>query len=282
MIKYLLLTFFCFTCFLATAQTPDAYAVSSFPFLPSSLRVKAIPDEAGETVPFRKNNVKINLSSLVLDNYSFFYERSLSRKISFVAGYRFMPASTVGELPGVQKLSERYLEDEEDIRDDLNNLSTSNNTFTGEFRFYGGKKPGARGLYLSLYGRYTDMQIDYSYDYETNNNAYLIPLKSDLKGFGGGLMIGSQWLIAKRVVLDWYILGGHYGKLTGNADAAVDLSSMTAAEKAELQQDLESLLEVQDISYISEVSVTDEGVKAKVDGPFLGIRGAGINLGIAF
>lgn len=227
----------------------------------------------------------MNLSSLALKNYSFSYERSLTRKISFVAGYRFMPYSSLDGLPLVDKLQDRLIDKDVLTQNDLDNLSdwsAANKTFTGELRFYGGKEPGARGFYLSLYGRYTDMQVAYLYDYETSNKAYLIPLKSNVKGLGGGLMIGSQWLIAKRVVLDWYILGGHYGKLTGNTDAAVDLSSMTAAEKAELQQDLESLIDAGDISFISEATVTDEGVKAKIDGPFLGIRGAGISLGIAF
>ncbi|MCC9135931.1 hypothetical protein ACFSKU_15790 [Pontibacter silvestris] len=52
-----------------------------------------------------------------------------------------------------------------------------------------------------------------------------------MKGFGGGLMIGAQWLIAKRVVLYWYIIGAHYGKLKGDGSAVTDLDSHSASEK---------------------------------------------------
>lgn len=165
-----------------------------------------------ENKQYPKNNVQVNLSSLALKNYNFSYERSLSRKISFVAGYRFMPLTTIGDVPAIKKVVESYLQDD-DLKDKLSSISTSNKTYTGEFRFYGGKHPGARGFYLSLYGRYTNMPVNYNYAYETSTENYLIPLKSNLKGYGGGLMISSKFLIAKRITFDWYIIGGHYGKI---------------------------------------------------------------------
>jgi hypothetical protein len=228
---------------------------------------------------YRKNNVKINVSSLFLNNYNFYYERSLSRKISFSAGYRVMPKTILTTTTLGEKAMD--LLDEDDDDNDLSKMSLSNNTITGEFRFYGGRKPGARGFYLSVYGRYSKFSIDYPYDFHSGGKNYKIPLKGNLTGFGGGLMIGAQWLIARRVVLDWYILGLQYGKMTGNVDGLTDLSAMSQADKDYLRDDIEGIISIGDKEYIK-ATVTDDGVRTKFDGPFAGIRAAGISLGIAF
>lgn len=237
---------------------------------------------AYENKHYPRNNVQINLSSLALKNYNFSYERSLSRKVTFVAGYRFMPLSTVGDISLVKTVADKYLSDEDNLKNDLSNVSTGNKTYTGEFRFYGGKHPGARGFYLSLYGRYTDMQVNYNYNFTAaNNQKYLIPLKNNLKGFGGGLMLGSKWLIAKRVTFDWYVIGGHYGKLTGDGAGVMNLSSLSATDKSNLKSNLESDFTLSNQKYVT-ATVDNAGVKTKVDGPFIGLRGLGFSLGIAF
>ncbi|EOR93099.1 hypothetical protein ADIARSV_3739 [Arcticibacter svalbardensis MN12-7] len=230
-----------------------------------------------ETYP--KNSFKINLSSLALKNYNFTYERSLARKVSFVAGYRSMPSTNLGQISFVNKALDRM--DNTSLKDDLDQITTSNKTYTGEFRFYGGKHAGARGIYLSLYGRYSKFNVDYDYAYSTENKDYAIPISSSLKGLGGGLMIGAQWLIAKRVTFDWYVIGAHYGSLKGDATGIADLSSMTNEEKADLKDDFEGKVSIADKNYFR-ADVSNNGITAKPDAPFIGIRGLGFNLGIAF
>src|SRR5882757_8180519 len=62
-------------------------------------KVKASPTaNGGKKEIYRKNSLKINASSILLNNYSFSYERMLTRKISFVAGYRFMPRIGLGKI----------------------------------------------------------------------------------------------------------------------------------------------------------------------------------------
>jgi hypothetical protein len=230
---------------------------------------------------YRKNSLKINISSLWLNNYSFTYERMLARKISFVAGYRFMPTRTLGSVSLVKNIVDQVSDDGDDIKRDINTINVSTNAFTGEFRFYAGRKPGARGFYLSLYGRYSQMKIDYPYDYSANTMDYTIPLKATTKMWGAGLMIGAQWLIARRVTFDWYIMGGHYGTINGDASGVTDLSSMSDADKQGLKSDIEGIFTANNHQYIL-ATVTNQGVQAKLSGPMVGIRGAGINLGIAF
>ncbi|HVW62442.1 MAG TPA: hypothetical protein VHC48_20465 [Puia sp.] len=230
---------------------------------------------------YSKNRLKINAASLFLNNYSFSYERSLTRKISFVAGYRFMPRTVLGNISVVKKVIDQVAEDGDGIKNDINRISMSNNAFTGEFRFYMGHKPGARGFYLSLYGRYAHFDLDYAYQYEAGAKTYDIPIKAATKIWGAGMMIGAQWLIARRVTLDWYIMGGHAGSIRGDASGMADLSGMSAEDKAGVKDDIESFFNVGDKKYIT-ATVNDQGVQAKIDGPMFGLRAAGINIGIAF
>jgi hypothetical protein len=234
------------------------------------------------TVPvnYPKNLVKINLGALLaLKSYSFNYERMLTKKISFMAGYNTLPESKLSDMPLIKKVSDKLLEDGDPIKDDFDRIKVSNTAYTAEFRFYSGSNPGARGFYISLYGRYANTKSDYQYIYETNAKTYQLPIKADIKGFGGGILMGTQYIIAKRVALDFYV-GGHYGKSNGDANAIADLSSMSTQEKADLQADLESLVEIRGKQYLK-ATVTNDGVMAKVNGPFIGLR-AGASIGIAF
>ena len=232
--------------------------------------------------PYKKNTVKINLSSLVFNNYSFSYERSFNRKFSLVAGFSAMPQKKVTSFPGVDKALDNWLGEDNAFMKDIDAILVGTNALTGELRYYTGKHPGTRGFYVSLYGRYTNANIDYLHEYETNDGVYHIPFDGKLQGIGGGLMIGAQWLIAKRFTLDWYILGAHYGNTSIDLPARANLSSMTPHEKAGLKRDIEALNEDLDGKTSLRATVTDQDVDVKGDGPFAGFRGFGINVGYTF
>ncbi|WP_219921518.1 DUF3575 domain-containing protein [Rufibacter sp. XAAS-G3-1] len=245
------------------------------------LNSSALEDISKDEV-FRKNILKINLSSLALSNYSLSYERSLTRKITFVAGYSFLPKTNATSIPLVDRGLDEFADEDDDIIDQLQSATIANKSYTGEIRFYTGKKPGARGFYLSLYGRYMDLDATYVHDYDTDFNTYTIPIGGNIKGYGGGLMIGSQWLIAKRVTFDWYIMGGHYGKMKVDLTGTADLSTMTPQERRDLEEDIESINDDLPGNSTIDATVTNTGVSVKGNGPFAGIRGLGFNLGIAF
>jgi hypothetical protein len=202
----------------------------------------------------------------------------LSRKISVTAGFRFMPSKQISST-GLGKQLVKDLSEED--RSDYDNITASNTAYTLEFRLYGGRHPGARGFYISLYGRYADFKLDYPYDYYSETNGhYTIPLNAKLHGIGGGIGFGAQWLIAKHITLDWSILGTHYGSLSGSAIGTTNLSELSEKDKEDLRDDINSLINISDKQYIS-ATVTNDGVQATAKGPFVGIK-AGISIGIAF
>ena len=90
-----------------------------------------------------KNLLKINLTAIPLNNYSFMYERKIGRKTSLAVGYRFMKE---GGLP--LKSNFKTLIDDEELFDRLDQFQTGNSAVTPEIRFYMGKGV-FRGFYLA-------------------------------------------------------------------------------------------------------------------------------------
>lgn len=230
--------------------------------------------------PYRKNLLKINLAALTMvKSYNFSYEHLLGRKVSFVAGYNKMSEQTLSDLPITKSVSDKIFDDGDRIKDDLDRIRVSNTAYTAEFRFYGGQFSGARGFYLALYGRYVNTKIKYDYEYATSTRTFNIPLNSNLKGYAGGILLGTQFIISRTISLDIYA-GGHYGTIKGDADGSIDLTAMSQQDKKNLKDDLESTATIRDKKYLT-AEVTNSGVNAKIKGPLIGIRG-GFSLGIAF
>ncbi len=228
--------------------------------------------------PYLKNIVKTNLSSILLNNYSLTYERLLTRKISASLGYRYMPQTFVTKTALLKPVADAL---ESDTKDQLDKLQMSCNAITAEVRFYTGRKPGARGFYAGLYGRYASFSYDFPYDFDMPAGKRLVPLKGKSNGIGGGIILGVQSLLFKRVILDIFIVGGHYGNLNGNVDGLTNLSDLTPQQKVDLKNDIESLISIGSKKNIT-ADVQNDGVRAKIDMPFAGIRGAGITVGVAF
>lgn len=236
------------------------------------------------SLPMYSNIVKTNLSSLALNNYSLTYERMLTRKISASLGYRFMPKSALTKTMLGETVMDFIKEDgDDDLQGQLDKLQMSGGALTAEFRIYTGKRPGARGFYAGLYGRYSSFQYDYPYDYEKpDETTTLVPLNGNTKGFGGGLVLGGQFMIAKRLVVDLYIIGAHYGKMTGKVEGLTDLSDLDEQDRAELKADLEDLVDLGGSEKNITAEVRNDGVRADIKMPFLGVRGLGLTIGFAF
>ena len=223
----------------------------------------------------------MNVSALLFKNYQFELERSLTRRVSALVSYRTMGATPLSQQPALRKGYSLAGEAEGALEDDWGNILASNNTYTAGFRFYMGSRPGPRGFNVGVYGRYAQFKVDYNYVYETDVKNHLIPVTSTTSGVGGGAYFGVQWLIAKRVALDWQILGGHWGKLSGNGSSSADLSELTDQDKQNVKDDLERMLPDIGSNHYINANVTNRGVQLKIDGPFAGLR-SGISLGISF
>ena len=92
-------------------------------------------------------------------------------------------------------------------------------------------------------------------------------------------MFGTQHQIFKKLVLDIWIIGAHFGNSKGNLIAAINPALSTKE-----QQDFQTTLNNLDASPFTIVGKVTSSTSAvlKTDGPWVGVRGAGFTLGFRF
>lgn len=229
------------------------------------------PEKKGE----KKNIVKVNLLALPLKNFSFQYERVLTKHLSLALGVRTMPSSA---LPFQSSfISIANITDQQSI-DNISKFKTGNFALTPELRFYLSKRGYGRGFYIAPYYRYAKfISEELPVEYTSGSATASIRLKGDIATHNAGLLFGAQWKLGKAVSLDWWILGAHYGQSSGTLTGTPS-QALTQQEQTDLRSQIESL----DIPLTNiKAEVTTNSAKAIFDGPWAGIR-SGITLGIRF
>lgn len=202
-----------------------------------------------------KTIVKANITSPIFKNYSFAAERILTKGLSLQLGLATMPK---GSLP---------------LSSTLNKVVNSNdfnfNTFqlgsfylTPELRWYTGGGYG-HGFYLMAYYRYQSYNLsgyDLNLDLHGSNNARRqvdVALSGKLKTHSFGIGFGAQWLFGrnKNIVLDWNILGAHYGSGKLDLNGNIVQGGLTAEEITSLRQELSS-----SVSDLPAISISEQDV----------------------
>lgn len=222
-----------------------------------------------------KNTIKTNLTAYAFRNFNVTYERSFNKRFTLSASLGMMPSGSIPFMNAFVK---------EKDRKDISKIDVANTNFTLEGRVYFGKKYNS-GFYLAPYYRYTNLKIgEFNYEFQmtpvpgvqVDNN---IVMEGNIKAHSFGLMFGVQWLLGKQKnwVLDWWILGGHYGAASGEINGKTT-RSMTPQEQKELENELNNL-DVPFVKYKTEIN--SNGGKITMDGPWAGLR-SGLSIGYRF
>ncbi|HWB25941.1 MAG TPA: DUF3575 domain-containing protein [Chitinophagaceae bacterium] len=219
---------------------------------------------------FNKNNIKVNLSSFAFKNISLQYERSVAKHVSVALGFRTEPKGTIP----LQSIASNVF-DESDF--DLNNLKLGNTAITPEVRFYVGRGRN-RGFYIAPYGRYANFSLSLPVTYQYNSQTKEAIFDGHINSFSGGVMFGMQYTVARIVVLDIWILGGHYGSSKGNATFTAG-QQLSQQEQQALADQLNSI-SLKPFTFTSTVNAS--GGTLQSNGPWVGVRALGVNLGIRF
>ena len=228
------------------------------------------------------NIIKGNLTSFALKNYHISYERSLNHFMSVSASYRYMPK---GSLP-LQSIAKKYI-DNPAINLDL--FQMGNNALTFESRFYLGLQKMS-GFYIAPYARFAnfDLSVPVEYTYTPDKSVGAIigndpitktaGLNGTIMSTSYGAYFGLQKQLLTKLVIDIWFIGGHYGNSTGNL-------SFVAPEKLPSQA-VDALQKTLDDTKVSpfelKSKVTQNGATADMKGPWAGIRGLGVSLGLRF
>jgi len=238
--------------------------------------------EAGSRTP--KQVVKLNLSQLFLTNIALQYEYGFHKNFSAALGVSYLVPRKLPTL----------VYDEPSSVDGFISPKFGGFSITPEVRFYPGKKEtrqAPHGFYLAPYFRYTRYKVSGDY-----NDVVSASVTNKYKGtatYSGnsfGLMIGSQWIIGKHFSIDWWIIGGGYGKAKLKLEAvAVDGNlNYNAVQQENLKNDIKN--NIGDLGRYGDGNLTVESTPNSASATVKGLsnislRGLvvfGLNLGFAF
>ena len=224
----------------------------------------------------KKNIVKINLTSLVFKNVSLQYERVLGKRSSIALGVSFAPKS---DLPFAGTLKDQF-GNNADAKRAIETTELGNFSITPEYRIYLSKKGAPNGFYFAPFVRYNRMTLEQLYSFTASDGRVYNPfITGTINNIGGGFLLGAQWSLGKSVTLDWWIAGPIYGSSNGDFTGKENMSTMSAADKQDLENDIEDV----DIPLTKiEATVGNDRVDVKLSGPFVGLRAFGIALGFKF
>jgi len=227
------------------------------------------------------NILKTNLSGDAIHNYNITFERSISRFMSISLSYRTMPKSS---LP-LQAIVKQFINNP---AIDFDNIQVGNNALTAEARFYLGFSKMA-GFYVAPYTRSAtiDLTIPVHYTYQPTSplpGIVLppIPMQAQLDGTirstSYGAYVGMQFQLLTKLVLDVWMIGGHYGQSNGKLQFTPP-TPLPALAVAALQKTLD---ETKATPFTLKSTVTANSAVIDTEGPWAGIRGLGITVGLRF
>ncbi|MGY4384354.1 hypothetical protein ACVWYN_001380 [Pedobacter sp. UYP24] len=228
----------------------------------------SIAQDSGSGTVF-KNQVKMNVAALILKNFSFQYQRAVASKIAVGLSVRFAPESTLpfqGQIESLVNDAQAYKR--------IRNFKTGNFAITPEVRFYLGKQ-AFKGFYLAPFASFSNFNASGPYLFQSSQGDLEIPLSGNIKTVTGGLYIGSEFNLAKRIGLDVFI-GPNYGSLMGTIAGTKTLSN---DEQNGLRNGLNDLGKIPMIN--TKYTVDGNGASVDLDGNFPGLRG-GISVSYKF
>ena len=227
------------------------------------------------------NILKTNLSADAINNYNLTYEKSINHFISLSVNYKSMPLS---KLP-LQALAKKFIDNP---AIDFDNFKIGNSTITFEGRFYLGLSKMS-GFYIGPYIRYGnyDLSVPTSYTYTPDKIfpaeivkpiTAVATLDGTIRTQSYGAHVGMQFQLLTKLVLDISFIGGHYGTSTGKLNFVAPTDFPKPA-----QVELQRILDNTKANPFSLKSVVNSrGATTDTEGPWAGLRGLGIGLGLRF
>lgn len=151
------------------------------------------------------------------------------------------------------------------------------------YRYYFGKRSAA-GLYIEPYVKYLQHDAAGFLQGDLDGETARFDTKTSYKGFGAGAQLGVQFLIAKKISLDFFFLGPEANtvKFSSISTDVADSLPWTFIQENEAEQNVKEALE--DIPLIGDkIQVTanrdTKSVSTKYDGFLPGFR-FGASVGI--
>lgn len=210
--------------------------------------------------------VKLNLLGLAFNNLSGSFEYVISENQSIILEATY-------KIPGdFAKV----------ITNNSSGISTSEISgfaIRPEYRMYASRNETPKGFYFAPYLNYNQSNLDFTGTYEGEAATGT----GKFTAVGPGIQIGTQWVIADRVVLDWNFLGVSLNRYKLSATVTPDNS---AVDLAQFNEDI--VQSVTDIPIIGkrvekriQIDEASNTLSANIPFWFAGLR-TGFSVGVLF
>lgn len=232
-----------------------------------------------------KTIIKANIASPFLGAYNFSAERMLVRGLSLQVGVSTRPDKA---LPMSERIDEAIASSDFKLKD----ISIGSFALTPELRWYVGGGYG-HGFYMMAYYRYQTYKVSgYQHKFDIESTQYPqgrtveLALQGDMKTNSLGFGFGAQWLIGKKknIVLDWNIVGAHYGEGKLNLSGDVIGTGLSQEEVTEVRRELTDAINDVPVVKINQEDVeitTNHAALKNVSTPWAFLRGS-ISIGFRF
>ena len=112
------------------------------------------------------------------------------------------------------------------------------------YRFYLGKS-SMKGFYFEPYLKYLNNKLEGTFNYNNDNPPSIYKSSNEFSSFGIGGQLGVQVLIAKRIVLDFFLVGPEANtvKENGSFTDVTNNIPWTPADAAEAENDIKDAIE---------------------------------------
>ena len=234
----------------------------------------AVAQEEKTATTERKTVFKFLPVNLPFESYSFEIERMINAKNAFTLGFGIPTNKSIMGKYGMDASSE------------LKEAKIGTMHIRAAYRHYAGKSMLPKGFYIEPYLKYQKINANVQATF-TKDEPGLPPVTytadittPKLNTLNLGFQMGVQFLIAKRVTLDWYFLGLEAGMLSGSLNARVNPSDNIPDMKTEIENSINDLPGF--LRKKLEVTSTNDAVNVKASSvPYPWLR-SGISIGIAF
>ncbi len=163
-------------------------------------------------------------------------------------------------------------------------ISSARSAMLG-YRYYLGKKASA-GFYAEVYAKYVKFSAAGFLNGDLNGQSAKFDSHFNYKGFGGGVQIGYQFYIAKKIAMDFYLLGpeANAAKFASSSTDVYDNIPWTLADAQQAEADIKDNLKK--IPWLGDkiavvVDTNAKNVSTSFSGFMPGFR-AGLSVGVRF
>lgn len=222
--------------------------------------------------PVRKNVVKFLPENLLVNSLSFEYERKFSAKNSILVGVGLPTDKAFADRLGANSSSNPPINDK---------LGTM--CLRVAYRHYTGQHVNPVGFYISPYLKYQKITVGATEKKDLGlSTAYTQTYLVNGNTMGAGIQLGTQFLIAKRICVDFYFLGLEAGLANMNGTVTSSPNNTSANDK--MKQNVDDFVKDLPSLFRDKIVVTQTPTEVLVKAssiPFPWYRG-GISIGLAF